>query len=518
MRHRIRRLSKDLAIYGLGDVAVSVINFLLLPVYVRYLTRDDYGVLALLGGVEVIAKIFFRCGLDGSFMRFYYDCEDQQARQRLASTIFFFLLALNGALLVVSLASSPALAAYLFDGPRHVLALRLVLLNTFAIAFTFLPFHLLRMEKRTAEFSMLTLARSVFTFVLRIGLIVGMGYGVLGAVLADLAVTAGVMLVLLPRFAPLIRPMFSRRVLAESLAFGLPRVPHAAAQQVVAVGDRFILQMFRPMADVGVYSMGVTFGLIQKLFLSAFESAWAPFYYDNARGPDAPRLFSTITVYVMAVLALMTAGLSAVGGDLLVAMAGEEYAAGADVVTWTAVGVLLQGFYLLTSIGLNITKHTAYYPASTIAAAAANVGLNFLLIPRYGLLGAAWANAAAYAIQAGLAYRFSQRFYPVPHDLGRLIRIVGAGAIACIAGRALPVMPPALGVFARGATVLAVYCGLLLAAGVVHTQEIRRITALRRDVRPGAPVETTEFAGEIVAADVPATPVSPARGRSDRDA
>ncbi|MCA1561946.1 MAG: oligosaccharide flippase family protein [Acidobacteria bacterium] len=454
MRHRIRSLSRDLAIYGLGDVAVSVVNFLLLPVYVRYLTRDDYGVLALLGGVEVVAKIFFRCGLDGSFMRFYYDCEDQAGRQRLASTIFFFLLALNGALLVLSLALSPALAVYLFNGPRHVLALRLVLLNTFAIGFTFLPFHLLRMEKRTTEFSLLTLARSIFTFALRIVLIVGMGYGVLGAVLADLAVTAGVMLVLLPRFMPLIRPMFSRRVLAESLAFGLPRVPHAIAQQVVAVADRFILQMFRPLADVGVYSMGVTFGLIQKLFLSAFESAWAPFYYDNARGADAPRLFSTVTVYVMAVLALLTAGLAAVGGDLLVAMAGEEYAAGADVVAWTAVGVLLQ---------------------------------------------------------------FSQRFYPVPHDVGRLIRIVGAGAIACIAGRALPVMPPALGVIARGGTVLAVYSGLLLAAGVVHTQEIRRITALRRDVRPGPPVETTEFAGEIIAADVPATSLSSSRGRRDGD-
>ena len=86
------------------------------------------------------------------------------------------------------------------------------------------------------------------------------------------------------------------------------------------------------------------------------------------------------------------------------------------MVAWTAVGVLSPGLYLLTSIGLNITKHTRYYPVSTIAGAGCNVGLNFVLIPRFGILGAAWANAAAYAVQAAVAYRFSQRFYPIAYE------------------------------------------------------------------------------------------------------
>ena len=82
----------------------------------------------------------------------------------------------------------------------------------------------------------------------------------------------------------------SRDGAAPGLAFGLPRVPHAAAQQVIAVGDKFILPIVPSRSpNVGVYSMGVSFGLTQKLFLSAFESAWAPFYYATAREPDAPR-------------------------------------------------------------------------------------------------------------------------------------------------------------------------------------------------------------------------------------
>lgn len=504
MFQKIRELSKNLAIYGLGDVAISVVNFLLLPLYVQYLTPGDYGVLGLLGSVEVVAKIFFRWGLDGSFMRFFFDCEDARARQRLASTIFFFLLALNGLLLAGSLALSPLLAERLFGGSGALLALQLVLLNTFAIGFTFFPFHLLRMEKRSVEFSVLTLARSISTVVLRIALIVGMGMGVLGVVVADVVVTAALMVMLLRWFAPLIRPMFSWAVLRESLAFGLPRVPHAAAQQIMAVGDKFILTLFLPLAEIGIYSIAVTFGLTQKLFLSAFEYAWAPFYYANAREPDGVRIFSTVTTYGVAVLALMTAGLSAVGADLLAAMTQPQYVAAADVITWTAVGVLFQGVYLLTSIGLNITKRTQYYPVATIAAAASNVGLNFVLIPRYGIHGAAWANAAGYAVQAAIAWRLSLRFYPIPYEFGRLARIAVAALVAYLAGRALPGWPPLAGILARGATVVAVFATLLWVTGFLRRDELRLIASLRgrrAGSMPAPAPETTEFAGEIIAAE-----------------
>ena len=509
MFQKIRELSKNLAIYGLGDVAISVVNFLLLPLYVLYLTPEDYGALRLLGSVEVIAKIFFRWGLDGSFMRFYYDYEDAASRQRLASTIFFFLIAVNGALLAAALVLAPALATRMFEGAPHLRALQLTLLNTCIIGFTFFPFHLLRMEKRATQFSALTLARSILTVVLRIVLIVGFGFGVLGVVLADLAVTAALMLVLFRWFKPIIRPAFSRSMLRECLAFGLPRIPHAAAQQVIAVGDTFILKVFRPLHEVGVYSMGVSFGLTQKLFLSAFEYAWAPFYYANANEPDAKRLFSSTTTYGLAVLALMTAGLSAIGGDLLAAVTREQavhYRPAADVVTWTAVGVFFQGAYLLTSIGLNITKNTQYYPASTMAAAAGNIGLNFALVPKFGMMGAAWANAIAYAIQALLAYRFSQRFYPVEYEKTRIATLTGAALAACLVARGLPDMPPIAGVLVRGSTVVALYAAVLAAAGFFRADELRALSSLRqrRAPRPEPQVpEVTELAGGIVAAEMP---------------
>jgi O-antigen/teichoic acid export membrane protein len=521
---KIRELSKNVTVYGLGDVAVSIVNFLLLSFYVTYFSAGDYGVINILGGLEVIAKIVFRFGLDGSFMRFFYEADGEAGRRRLASTIAMFLLALDGAVVAGLLAASPWLADALLGGRTHVPALRLMLLNTFAIGFTFIPFHVLRMEQRTKTFSLLTLVRSVLTIVVRLVLVMRLDMGVTGLYLADLLVTLAVMGALVPWFAPLIRPMFSGAVLRDALAFGLPRVPHAAAQQITAVGDKFILPFFVTIADVGVYGMAVSFGLTQKLFLSAFESAWAPFYYATIREPDAPRVFRTISTYGVAVLALLTAGVSAVGRDAMRAMSHGRFLAPDDprwsdvsvVIGFTGLGVFFQGLYLLSSIGLNITKRTQYYPVATMTAAATNVGLNFVLIPRLGIVGAAWANGVAYAVQAVLGYVLSQRFYPIAYEWARVTRVCGAAAVAYIAAMLLPsihlpvdprsTLAPAADILARGLTVVVVFAGLLGITGFFQPEELRRLGALRRRSPPPEPTlksaDSTEMAGEIVATDI----------------
>ena len=509
--------------YGLGDVAVSIVNFCLLGLYVRYLDAADYGVIGILGSLEVVAKIAFRFGLDGAFMRLFYDSDRTADRQRLASTIFFFLLALNGAVVSLLLLASPALATALLGSAEHTAALRLMLLNTFAIGFTFIPFHVLRIEQRTVTFSLLTLARAVLTTIVRLLLVVNLDMGVTGLYLADVIVTLVVMGALARWFAPLVRATFSRAVLRDALRFGLPRVPHAAAQQVIAIGDRFVLKLFVSIESIGIYSMAVSFGLVQKLFLSAFESAWAPFYYATVREADAQRTFRTITTYGVAVLALLTAGLSAVGRHAAQAMThgfllapdDPQWRAVETVITWTAIGVFLQGFYLLTSIGLNITKRTEYYPVATISAAAVNIVLNFALIPRFGIVGAAWANGAGYGVQAAVGYAMSQRFYPIQYEWGRLLRVCGAAIAATAVARMLPaitlpvsarsMLAPVPDLLLRGVTVIIVFVGLLAVTGFFHAAELRRLAALRQR-RTGPPPlaspDSTEMAGEIVATDI----------------
>ena len=79
---------------------------------------------------------------------------------------------------------------------------------------------------------------------------------------------------------------------------------------------------------------------------------------------------------------------------------------------WIALGAMFQGVYLVGSIGIIITKRTAIYPVATGIAAAVSLAANAFLIPRYGILGAAWANATAYGTLALVTVGFSLRLLP----------------------------------------------------------------------------------------------------------
>ena len=503
MRGRLRELFGSFLLYGLGDTATQVVSFLLLPLYVRYLSPADYGVLALLLTTEVVSKIVFRWGIDASFMRLYYDCADARERQRLASTHFLFLLVVNGVLLLGALLVAPALAEHLFGTGQYTGTLRLVFVNTFVVGFYYLPFHVLRIEGRPGQFVGLAFGRSVATLVARLVLVIGAGLGVHGVVVADVAVTVVFTAVLVPWFVPLLRPVFSKEVLIDSLRFGLPRLPHGIAHQVIAVFDRYWLGRLVTLHELGLYSTGASFGLGLKLFLSAFEYAWAPFYFGLMRAPDAKRTFARVTTYCIGILLLLATGLSALADDLVALMTAPSFQHAAAVVPWIAMGVTLQGVYLLASIGLNITKRTEYYPIATGIAAVVSVGMNLALVKPFGILGSAVANTTAYAVLAAVAWWFSQRVYPIPYEVGRLVRLTMAAVGAFLAGRLLvPQLDhPLIGLLVRGVVVVATYAAILLVSGFFVAGELRELKGLgarlrrRRVIEPGS--GTAELAGEL---------------------
>ena len=379
---RLAQLAGSLVVYGLGDVATSIVGFLLLPVFTSLLTPADYGVLALLTTVEVVAKIVFRWGVDASFMRFYYDCEDDGRARRLAGTIFLFLVGANGdaahrrargGTVRVGRASSACPASRWrcssYSSTRS------------SVASTSCRFTCCGSGGAPWLFSLANFARTFGTLLLRILFVIGLGRGVMGVVYADTVVTA----VFAPGAGDLVRAARPGRAVAAAAPRRAALRPAARAARHRAAGHRPGHRRLsaaalpraarrRPgSAAIGVYSVHASLGLAMKYFLSAFETAWAPFYFATMKEADAKRTFAGITTYGVAVLVLLAAGLSAVSTDLVRLMTKPDYVAAAGVIPWITVGVVFQGFYLLTSIGLNITKHTEYYPVATAIGAVVNV-------------------------------------------------------------------------------------------------------------------------------------------------
>lgn len=474
MRKSVGHLSKGVAIYGAGDAAMQVVKLLLLAVYVKggHLIQDDYGALATIGAIEMLAKLVSRWGLDGAFMRYYHDRPAGGPLERLTSTIVWFTLAADVVVFGAALAGAGALAGWLFPGTPYLPAFRLMLINTFLISLTFVPFHVMRLRNEAATYSALVFARSAGTVAAQILLVLGLGWGLTGWFAADLIVTLLLMPVLWRWFAPLVRWTFSRDELALVLRFGLPRLPHGLAQQGLDAGNKLLLRGFIPLKELGVYNNGFTIGTGVRFFTSAFETAWAPFYYATAKQADAQVVFAKVATYGLAALTVIVAVTVAVSRDAILLLLTPEYLDAVPVIPLIAVGMAMQGVYLLTSIGLNLTKRTELYPVATFAALAVGLGSGFVLIPRFGITGAAIAFLASSVTQTAVAFMLSRSVYPVAYEIGRIARVLAAGVLAALAGLWLvPDWPALPALTVRTMVVLATFAALLLATGFLRKTE-----------------------------------------------
>ena len=486
MRDRLKELATGVAIYGAGDAAIQLVNFALLAVYVKggFLTAVDYGALAIIGALEAFTKVASRFGLDGAFMRYYHDRGDQLPR--LASTIIWFLLIANAVLFTGVWSASGWAGRVLFDEPEYLSALRVMLLNTFLMALTFVPLHVMRMRNQAVIYSTFAFARSLGTLMLRLVLVIGLGYGLTGLYVADLIMTIVLVPFMWPWIRPLLRRTFSRDDLRVALRFGLPRVPHGLAQQAIEGGNKLLLGGYITQAQLGVYQNALTLGTGVRFFTSAFETAWAPFYYGTARQTDGRHVLGRTITYAFAVLILLVAGTVAVARDVVLVMLTPAYLSAAVVLPIAAVGMAFRGAFLLTSVGLNLSGRTEFYSVATFAAAGVGLAAGVLLMPVWGALGAAVAFMLSYLVQTLLAAALAHRYYPIPWEPGRLARIVIAGAAAALVARfAVPEMAPLPGLLTRGTTTVGVYFGCLWAVGFLRQTERAALRSfLTRGRRP----------------------------------
>lgn len=436
---QLKKLAAHSALYGAADVFTNLVNFLLVPLYTAFLTPADYGDLALLLLFSTLAKILFRMGLDSAFFRVHYDLKTDSERRRLAGSAFLFSALAGGALFAVAVLFSPWLGRQLLGHDRAARLVVLAAADVYLGLFSFVPQALLRIQDRPGLFSALAGLRHLANTLLKIALVVK-GWGVLGVLASDVAATALFSAVLLPQLRRHADLVLAPALLKDLLHFGLPKVPHGLLLQVQNLADRKILDLFVTRAEVGLYQVGYTFGTGVKLPLSAFEPAWQPFVYSQLGTLDAPRTLARVASFAWAGFVFCGAALASVSGELIVLMTprSPEFRAAAPVIPVVVLAYLFQGAFLLTTIGIGIAKRSRYYPAVTLVAAATNVAANLLLVPRHGILGAAWATVASYAAMAALGFALAQPLFPVPWERTRLLRATLLGALVYALSRLAP--------------------------------------------------------------------------------
>ena len=475
LAQQIKRLLSQSLIYGLGGLISRVLSVLLLPLYTSYLHGRDYGRVETLTALSAVLVVVLRLGISSAFFRYYFDSPELEHRVRVVRTSFWFTMGSATLGLAAGWIAAQPIADALSLAHGQAWLVRAAFVGLWAQMNYEQLTSLFRVEERPILFTFATLANLLVTVGATVVLVVHFHERALGVVVGNWIGTLSVYLVLLGYRRYQLGLQFDRRLFREMNRFGLPLVPSQLALWALAFSDRFFIAKFKGQTEVGHYSVGVRVASAALLLLAAFRLAWPAFAYSIEDEDEAKRTYGFVLTYLLFVFSWLALILGLLAPWLVRLLTGRaEFHEGARVVPLTAFALTALGGYIVVSIGIGRARKTQFNWVVTGIAALLDIALNLVLVPSFGMIGAAIAGAAAYSSMFVLMSVHAQRVYPVPYQWRRVALVVGTAIGLTAFGKALHV-PLSIAVLLAAA-----YPLILLPLGFYLPAERRRLLAAGR--------------------------------------
>jgi O-antigen/teichoic acid export membrane protein len=437
---KIRNLTRHSAIYTVSTFIQRAQGLILLPIYTdsTYLsTRSEYGDYTLIYTFVAFMNVVYLYGIDSAFLRYFFlGKHKREDVYRTSIQLLTFTSVVTSGLILLF---AEPLAELIFYAPGYVFFVRMAAVILFVDTLCNLPYLILRAEERSVMYSALRIGRFALELTLNFVFVVFMKLGVKGILYANITAATINLLVLLPFQMKYLKGSFNRDAMRQLLAFGIPMIPNGLAYLTVEVSDRYLMPRLLDKDTLGEYSANYRFGTLLLLLVTAFRTAWQPFFLKIANEPDARQTYARVlTYFVMAGSFIVVMGSYFVeyivtfnylpGKSLL----GSEYWAGIAIIPLILVSYLLYGMYVNFTVGMYISKKSQWMIIFTGLAAIVNVSSNFYLMPNFGIMGAAVATVLAYVVMAGATFIANQKIYSIGYEYGRLAIVLAYLVISLI--------------------------------------------------------------------------------------
>ncbi len=489
-----RNVVQGSGLYSIAILGQRLISVLLLPITTRFLVPADYGVLDLLEQVSSVLALLLGASFSSAIGYFYFQTETEPERRRVISTTVI------GATLIGLIAAAvcwPFAAAL----SRTVFGTEAVAYSLYIVFATLPPTFLvesllayLRVENRPGMWvvgSMIRLGVTavgviLFVAVLRLRII-----GVQFAALLSAAIPAVILSVYC--FSRQ-RPVFDLKIFWRMMRFAMPLGLSGIAMFVINFGDRFVLRPHVSYTELGLYALAYKIGMLISAAYASFQIYWSAQAYGIMKRPDADHVFARMTTYVMLGVAFCGLGIVAVSKPVLHILADPAYFRAVALVPLLVIA------YCIRSIGeffrclFLVEGKPGYDAACTWISSSVCLAGYFILIPRFGVWGAAGATAVTFMVFTGISLVWIYRLRPYRLEWRRLAKVLLCVAVAAALYAAVPVRHVALEI-AWGAFLIALFTATLFALGFFTHGELQAMKDFGRRLRPGKVIEETGSSG-----------------------
>ncbi len=438
MLDKIKSLSKQTLVYGSSTIIGRFLNFLLVPFYTNIFPPSEYGIVAVVYAFIAFMNIIYSAGLEQGFFKFASTKELGTQKQNFS--LPFFAILVNSAIfsIIIIMLSGSVPGLWILKGTSTTI-IRYTAVILFFDALVLVPFARLRLDGKPKHFAAVKIVNIVVNVAMNLVLILVYKMGLEAIFISNLISSVVTFLMLLPVIIKNISFSFNRKLLDELLRFSLPYIPAGLSSIIIQVISRPVMLLLTNEENVGIFNANYRLGIFMMLIVSMFDYAWRPFFLNQAKDPNAKKIFAGIMIYFTGFCSIVLVVITFFIEDIIKipilgrgTLIGPKYWAGIYIVPIVLFAYIYNGIYINLMPGIYIEKKTRYLPFITGLGAIVNVAGNFILIPVIGLYGAALATLFSYIAMAIYMHYISQKFYPIKYDLKTmgLLMLINISALA----------------------------------------------------------------------------------------
>ncbi len=417
--------AKHALVFGIGNVLSRAVAFILIPIYTSYFSPSEYGISSLISSTYSILHLLLLLGLSTAIYKYYFDQTTQNNQIKTITTATIFLATESILFCIIGYFLTPFLSQLILGSKEYVDLIYLMILSLGFTNLQIIPLSLLRAQKKSTKYIIYSFFNSLLNISLSIIFIVVLELGILGLLLAQTITGFTFMIIGLIISREYIKfSAFDSSTLKRLLSYGAPLIITGLMSFVLIQSDRFLINFFLDVSDVGYYSPAYAIGtIINFIFVQPFQLIWLPSVFDSYQKQGSTSYYRNMLTYYFLIVSWFTLGLSVFSKEILLMFTSPIYQWVYVLIPWIAYAYLFYGLYMVVNIGFYVKGKTSNIIKIIMPAAIINILINILLLPIIGVYGGAIATLIAYVALFFLALYFNRKIMPIDYQWRRIIFI-----------------------------------------------------------------------------------------------
>lgn len=424
---------RDSLIYGFGNIAVKIVGLILIPLYTnpKYFSIDEFGILGILEITALVLTALMASALPQSLTRWFWD-KDYKDNQK---GIFFMTFATQVVVSVIFclllIPLSGRISSLIFSKTDFSELLIFVILASGIQSVNNIINTLMRLQSRSLLYSVTNLVKLATVLGLTIFFIVSKKMGLEGIYLAQVIGNAVVVLFLLGYTLKNSKIYFDKTVFRSMNSYGFPLYLANISAILLTVVDRYSLNSLALLKSVALYTLAFKITSVLKLaILDSFKLALGPVMFKRLDTPDNKRFYSKVLLYTSYIIMFSIIGISLFSFEVIKLMTkSREFWNAVMIIPILAISIYFTNLKDFTIYGLHFAKKTRIIGFIVVLSTALGLTFNILLIPIWGITGAALATLMTQVTFWAACYFFAQKVYFIPYEMRKVFTILIIGGL-----------------------------------------------------------------------------------------